>query len=436
MTNLRQFVTLFMFLMIGCGESHGLMTMPDSGTPVAMGDAGPAMMAAPDTGTHYYEWPDAGPMLSPDSGATAPDSGTTPTGGVTVVCDSGLESQETVTGAEGFAFYRFHVIPGDRPVQLVGVQMSMATIGFYGDVVGNESGAPYFTGWQLTAEGPHRIIATGMDYDIHPEGGRRMHAFIAYSTGATPISSDTEISIRADVGHEEGYHNLTLGQYTVSLAAAGFQYADTHEDVTDIHWANCEGVPLPETRVRLNAPDIIVDRVFADPSGTVHDGARNVSFLRLAALNDGAVDGTLDRITFDTRAVIISASGTETAASIRDAVSACRLTQDGSTVSTGRFDGEHIVFDHAHVSVTTADRGTSFSDFAEFNVECDVHLNSAVLPLYGALRVWLGVNAHTGFTLVEPAPARVWGTLILEQNTDPVIDALGGMDSMSVQIIR
>lgn len=422
---------VFTFLMGGCSESH-LTMMTDAGL-MPLGDAGPAMMAVPDSGTDHYEWPDSGPA-TPDSGSAVPDSGTPLTGGVTVVCESGTDTRETITGATGFDFYHFRVIPGDRPVRLVGVQVSMANTGFYGDVVGNESGLPYFTNWQLTVGDPYHPIATGMDYDIHPEGGRRMHAFIANSTGADPISEDTEISIRADVGDEEGRHTLTLGTYTVSLSAAGFHYSDTGEEVTDIRWEGCEGVPLPQTRVRLNAADIIVDRVSEDPSVTVRDGAVRTSFLRLAALNDGAVDGTLDRIVFDTRAVIVPASGGERPASIRDAVSACRLVRDSSILATGRFEGEQIVFEHAGLEVTTSDRGSTWVNFAYFNVECDVRLNSAVLPLYGALRVWLSAHYNTGITIEESEPARVVGTLSLDQNTHPSIAEAGS--SMYVQIIR
>lgn len=426
-----RYLVLFAFLLVACNESHLTMTTSDAG-PLPQGDA---YVAPSGHDSGFYVWPDSGPAVTdayvaPDSATVAP-----PTGGVTVVCDTDTAPRETVTGARGYDFYHFHVIPGDRPVYFLGVQMTVTTIGFYGDVVGSASGSPYFTNWQLTADGPYRVFNLPDFVTIRPAVDRRLIVTIGNHYAAGTITDDTVISVRADVAAtEEGRNNLTLGQYTTELAAAGFQYADTHEDILDINWVGCDHVTLPQTTVRLSDADITVDRVFEDPSATVTSGAGNTVLLRLAALNDGAMDGTLDRIVFDTRAVVIPASGSERPASILDAFDSCRLSAAGIVTAIGRFEGEQIVFDHAAVPVNVDDRGTSTADFSYFNLECHVHLNDAILPLYGALRVWASVNAFDGFTLIQTAPARVWGTLSLEQNTLPEIAAAGG--SRYLQIVR
>ena len=175
---------------------------------------------------------------------------------------------------------------------------------------------------------------------------------------------------------------------------------------------------------------VIVDRQFEAPSLTVSTWTGRVTFLSIYALNDGDQTGTLDRMVFDARSIVFTASGEQRPAGIRDAVRACYAVRDGTVVATARLTGESIVFDHAGIAITTH-HGVTIDDFVHFVVACDVQVNGDIIPLNGALRIWLSANWATGFTLVEPPPAGVQGTLDLSDN-----GPAAGDFSMYVQFVR
>ena len=89
---------------------------------------------------------------------------------------------------------------------------------------------------------------------------------------------------------------------------------------------------------------VIVDRQFEAPSQTTNVWTGRVTFLSIYALNDGEQTGTLDRMVFDALSVVITASGEQRPAGIRDAVRACYAVRDGTVVATARLTGESIVF--------------------------------------------------------------------------------------------
>jgi hypothetical protein len=421
------FVGACVALLQGCYASHGRLSDTDGDAPYE-----------PDAVVDVPVTVDTADASSPFADSPFRRDG------VTVVCQAYPESEalrETTTGTTAYTFYGFRVIPHGRPIRLPSAQFDFGWDGrsLAGQVFGAESGRPYFTNWTLTADHPFRIFNYTDLVSFRPAvEARRAVVFIDMRTWTEGgITEDTLIRLHADIAAtEEGTHTLTLGRYTTRLVAISLYYADAPDEVVpieDVHFVGCDREPGAPVLVRLAEADIVVDRLSGESSETVTSGAGRVTFLRLLALNDGASNGTLDRIAFDTRAVVIpGVSGmTERPASIRDGVSACHLMRAGRTLAVGRFEGEQVVFDHANVTVTTADRGTSVpGGFAAFEVACDVQLNDAILPLYGALRIWFAADARSGFTLVEPTPARVQGTLVLEQN------ALGLDGSKYVQIVR
>ncbi len=171
--------------------------------------------------------------------------------------------------------------------------------------------------------------------------------------------------------------------------------------------------------------EVIVDRRFGPLSTTIDSTSFPVTtgLMDLYALNDGDRDGTLDRITLETRVVHIDASGVERPSSIHSVVDSCALYRapDGYFMRhNGSFDGERLVFEDLNTRVTTEDRGLSFpDDFAHLVLLCDVNPSESELGAGETLRVWFSMDWETGATLVEGPPSTVQGTLVLDQNTDP-----------------
>ena len=185
------------------------------------------------------------------------------------------------------------------------------------------------------------------------------------------------------------------------------------------------GLPVP-----MGVARIYVDRQFDARPSTVSGQAGRVTFLNLFILNDGDGNGTLDRMVFNTRVVVMTTGSEERQASIGDAISGCDAVRDDRVLASGRVHGEEIVFDHAGIAVTTEYRGATFANFLHVDIVCDVRLNGSALPPGASLRVWLAADWNTGFTLVEAPPARVEGTLNLAQNTH------GHPGTMYVRIVR
>lgn len=375
---------------------------------------------------------------APDAGSVTADGG--PVGGVTLVCGRPSmtgDRLEVTTGTRAELF-GMRITPNSRPVAIARAEFTfgVSSRSLFGRINDYDSGEPYFTDWQLAADSPYRVFNAHPPDSIVPDAdGFHGRVSIDGLLDAV-ISTPTYVALRAQIVATDNpmARALTTVEYSAVIGALRLVYTDTGETVpvSDLTLEGCGGTSESLTLVRLAQADLAVDRVGGDPSSTVREVVGRTVFLRLAALNDGASDGTLGRMVFDTRAIIIPASGPTRPASVHDAVSACYAVRDGVVLATARIEGEQIVFDHAGVIVTTVDRG-GFAGFAYFNVECDVHLNDAILPLYGAMRVWLGADAITGFTVEEAPPARVWGTLVLQQNTHPSIP---DDSTMYVQIIR
>ncbi|MCC7522290.1 hypothetical protein IT407_00595 [Candidatus Uhrbacteria bacterium] len=152
-------------------------------------------------------------------------------------------------------------------------------------------------------------------------------------------------------------------------------------------------------------------------------------------MNSGDLNGTIERITLETRTIHIDERNVSSPSSIRQVVDRCWMYLFGAAYESrveARFEGDTLVFEDLGIPVTTEDRGTSFSDFAHIVLLCEVNPDEAALGPDELFRVWFSMDWETGASLVEGPPSTVQGTLTLDQNTDPRVEGT----SLYTDIVR
>jgi hypothetical protein len=335
-------------------------------------------------------------------------------GGAHVVCQRReTEAAETATGQNAILM-GVAVVPNDRPIFVRNVEVDFGWNGraLYGNPFGNETGRPYFTEWFLTADYPFRVFNTEPG-ELRPNGtDRRGTARINTDWTSDPITEATYFRIHSRIAEtEEGHHTLTLGRYTTRLTGLTLVYGDTNEIVpaAEISYEDCDDPDAFQTFVRPNFADLLAQQWFAFQPTEVHGSATDHPTLQIAFTNDGIQPGTLNRFAVESHAMRVRNDGTEEAMPSDSLLQGCSLFQGEQHLTEGVRNGDFFTFQDFQVTLP------ALADQDDVLVEIRCTYNASALNADES--AWIALSApYQGFGLSEPAPARISGTLVLEQN--------------------
>lgn len=365
------------------GQSYGVCTCP------AVTDAGPA------------------------------DSGVRPQGRVLVTC-GGPETAEALTETSNFSTRTINISATGRPVEVRRLhgELGWSTVGLGGRVVGM-MGTRYFRGLKVRDRDTGQTLMGPMD--LNAATGARSGDVMFIDAFTVPSGTTRRLSITADTAsREDWYHDFTFGFYGFRVGVEGEQrvfmgndlrWADTSETVSRdevTYDPGCFTGPAEnDFFVRPRFADLIADRGALAVSSTITGSAGGVAMLDVAVVNDGQEEGSMSGLVLD----VSTRSNGGIDINFRPLQTRCDIqTTDQRTLGYGMVRDTQVEF--SGIDARVPGRST-----AHFLVRCDLVFPTTLARAMSADFYEIRVGAlRDRFSIRNEGPARIQGTLVLDQN--------------------
>ena len=353
----------------------------------------------------------------PDAGPS--DSGVRPQGRVLVTC-GGPESAETLTDTNDFSTRTINVSATGRSVEVRRLHgaLGWSSVGIGGHVVGM-MGTRYFRDLKVRDRDTGQTLMGPMDLNARTSAQTGDVMFIdafTVSSGTTRrLAVTTDISVR-----EDWYHDLTFGFYAFRVGVEGEQrvfmgddlrWADTGETVRSdevTYDPNCFTAPAEnDFMVRPRFADLIADRGALAVSSTIVGNAGGVAMLDVAVVNDGNEEGSMSGLVLD----VSTRSNGGIDINFRPLQTRCDIqTVDQRTLGYGTVRDTQVEF--SNIDARVPGRAT-----AHFLVRCDLVFPAILAQAMSADFYEIRMGAlYNRFSIRNEGPARIQGTLVLDQN--------------------
>lgn len=353
----------------------------------------------------------------PDAGT--PDSGTRPQGRVLVTC-GGPESAEVLTETNDFSTRTINISATGRSVEVRRLHgaLGWSSVGIGGHVVGM-NGTRYFRDLKVRDRDTGQTLMGPMDLNARTsaQSGDVMFidAFTVQNGTTRRLAVTTDTAVR-----EDWYHDFTFGFYAFRVGVEGEQrvfmgddlrWADTGETVRSdeiTYDPGCFTAPSEnDFFVRPRFADLIADRGALAVSSTVMGNAGGVAMLDVAVVNDGAEEGSMSGLVVE----VGTRSNTGTEIYFRPMQTRCDIqTVDGRNLGQGTVGNTQVEF--SNIDARVPGRST-----AHFIVRCDLVFPAGLAQAMSADFYEIRMGAlYNRFSIRNEGPARIQGTLVLDQN--------------------
>lgn len=355
--------------------------------------------------------------LIPDAGV--PDSGVRPQGRVLVTC-GGPEAAETLTDTNDFSTRTINISATGRSVEVRRLHgaLGWSSVGIGGHVVGM-MGTQYFRDLKVRDRDTGQTLMGPMDLNarISAQNGDVMFidAFTVPSGTTRRLAITTDTAVR-----EDWYHDFTFGYYSFRVGVEGEQrvfmsndlrWADTGETVSRdevTYDPGCFAAPAEnDFFVRPRFADLIADRGALAVSSTIVGNAGGVAMLDVAVVNDGNEEGSMSGLVLD----VSTRSNGGIDIYFRPMQSRCDIqTVDQRTLGNGMVRDTQVEF--SNIDARVPGRST-----AHFIVRCDLTFPTEFARAMSADWYEIRMGAlYNRFSIRNGSPARIQGTLVLDQN--------------------
>ncbi len=327
---------------------------------------------------------------------------------------------ETLTDTQDFSTRTINISATGRSIEVQRLHgaLGWSSVGIGGHVIGM-MGTRYFRDLKVRDRDTGQTLMGPMDLNAHTSAQTGdvmfISAFIVQNGTTRRLSVTTNIS-----WDEERYHDFIYGFYSFRVGVEGEQrvftsddlrWADTGETVTRdevVYDPSCFAAPAEnDFQVRARFADLIADRGALAVSSTIMGSASGVAMLDVAVVNDGAEAGSMSGLVVE----VGTRSNTGTEIYFRPMQTRC----DIETVD-GRYLGQGMV-GNTQVEFSSIDARVPGRSTAHFIVRCDLVFPATLAQAMSADWYEIRMGAlYNRFSIRNAGPARIQGTLALDQN--------------------